>query len=86
MSDVALHVGAEPTLHVGVGEIRRVACSVGGEVFSPVTYRGAYSVTPTQAAQVLATAGTALTQDVTVEAIPSNYGLVSWDGSVLTVS
>ena len=43
-------------------------------------------VTPSGTRQVLATAGMALREDVTVEPIPSNYGLVTWDGSVLMVS
>lgn len=86
MADVALTVGRTPTLHVDVAEVRRVGCRVGGEVFSPVTYHGTYLVTPSSETQVLDTAGTALTQDVVIAPIPSNYGLVTWDGSVLTVS
>lgn len=47
---------------------------------------GPYEVTPGAGAQTLATAGKLMTGDLTVGAIPSNYGLVTWDGSVLTVS
>ena len=49
-------------------------------------YTGAYTVTPSGQTQVLATDGLRMTGDVTVNPIPSNYGLISWNGSVLTVS
>mgnify|MGYP006932853930 CR=1 FL=1 len=49
-------------------------------------YDGPYSVTPSAEEQVLDTNGKRMTGNVTVGAIPSNYGLVTWNGSVLTVS
>ena len=49
-------------------------------------YDGPYSVTPSAEEQVLETNGKRMTGNVTVGAIPSNYGLVTWNGSVLTVS
>ena len=51
-----------------------------------VPYSGAYEVTPTQGTQVLPTAMRLLAQDVVINPIPSNYGLITWNGSVLTVS
>ena len=49
-------------------------------------YTGAYTVTPGNDAQVLSTNGKRMTADVTVGPIPSNYGRITWNGSVLTVS
>ena len=49
-------------------------------------YTGAYTITPGDAAQVLATNGKRMTGDVTINPVPSNYGRITWDGSVLTVS
>ena len=49
-------------------------------------YQGAYTITPSNQAQTLPTAGASLAQDITVEPIPSNYGLITWNGSVITVS
>lgn len=49
-------------------------------------YPGPYSVTPSQEAQVLNTKDLKMTQNVVVEPIPSNYGLITWNGSTLTVS
>lgn len=49
-------------------------------------YTGAYSVTPGDEDQVLRTKGKYMIEDVTVQKIPSNYGKISWNGMVLTVS
>lgn len=49
-------------------------------------YEGATSVTPSASAQILPTNGYRLTADITVDPIPSNYGLITWNGSTLTVS
>lgn len=50
------------------------------------TYSGPYTVTPTQSQQVLSTENMKMSQNVVVEPIPSNYGLITWNGSTLTVS
>lgn len=49
-------------------------------------YRGSYYVRPAPIEQVLETSGKAMAHDVTIGAIPSNYGLITWNGSTLTVS
>lgn len=49
-------------------------------------YTGPTSVTPSAQAQTLHTKDTALLSDITIGAIPQNYGLITWDGSTLTVS
>lgn len=49
-------------------------------------YDGPTSVVPSGSAQVLPTAGRAVLADITIEPIPQNYGLITWDGSVLMVS
>ena len=49
-------------------------------------YPGPYEVTPTQYTQTLATSGLMMEQDVTINPIPNNYGLITWNGAVLTVS
>ena len=49
-------------------------------------YAGPYVVTPTRSQQILPASGFVMTSDVVVEPIPSNYGLISWNGAVLTVS
>jgi len=52
----------------------------------PGDYTGSYEVTPSAEIQTLPTSGKLLTLDVVVNPIPSNYGLITWDGSTITVS
>ena len=49
-------------------------------------YDGITEITPSQDTQVLQTSNKALTRNIVVNPIPSNYGLITWNGSVLTVS
>lgn len=49
-------------------------------------YTGPYAITPGPEAQALPTKNLRMTDDVVVQAIPSNYGKITWDGSTLTVS
>ena len=60
-----------------------------GEVqYVPVSerYDGEYIIEPTQHEQILPTAEKLLAENITVKAIPKNYGLITWNGAVLTVS
>lgn len=50
------------------------------------TYEGAYEFTPSDEAQTIPTAGMRVIEDIVIDAIPSNYGKITWDGSILTVS
>lgn len=49
-------------------------------------YRGSYEVIPSSETQTLSTALLTMTDDVIIHPIPSNYGLITWDGSTLLVS
>lgn len=49
-------------------------------------YTGEYEVTPTQQTQTLLTEGLKMTANVVVNPIPSNYGKITYNGSVITVS
>ena len=52
----------------------------------PSTYEGEYTVTPSDETQILPTADKKLAHDIVINPVPSNYGRISWNGSVLTVS
>lgn len=56
------------------------------ERVTPARYTGPTTVTPTQAEQILQTQDFYMNDNIIVEPIPNNYGLISWNGSVLTVS
>lgn len=55
-------------------------------VASPPRYTGETYFTPSMESQTIPTAGRVLESDLTVGPIPSNYGLITWNGSYLTVS
>lgn len=60
-----------------------------GEAVQVITgdhYDGPVEVTPTQETQTLATQGLFVDENIVINPIPSNYGLITWNGSVLTVS
>lgn len=49
-------------------------------------YSGAVEVVPGDEDVVLETAGLFVDDQITVRAVPSNYGLITWDGRTITVS
>lgn len=52
----------------------------------PNTYTGTYDVVPKMTEQVLETKGLTMLDNVTIEKIPDCYGLITWNGAILTVS
>lgn len=56
----------------------------GGKAFP--LYQGPYTVTPGPERQILDTQNTEVTRQIVVEAIPQNYGLITYNGRVITVS
>lgn len=52
----------------------------------PPSYGGPYEVTPSGEAQVLETDSFYMNGDVVINPIPSNYGLITYNGSEITVS
>lgn len=86
------------TLDVQISEQYDVTVS-GGETIGAATdsqivinrieaeeYAGPYEVTPSAAEQVLEIRNKKATQNIIINPIPSNYGLVTWDGAMLTIS
>ena len=49
-------------------------------------YDGDYSITPTDQTQTIPIIGKTARQNITIDPIPNNYGLITWNGAVLTVS
>lgn len=66
-------------------EIRpmKAISSGGGSV--PV-YPGPTEFTPSAEKQTIGVSGYRLKENITINPIPSNYGLITWDGSTLMVS
>ena len=63
--------------------------SVGGQVVKEYVerpaYDGPYEVIPSEEEQVLLADGKRMTENVTIGAIPQNYGRVSQHGNIITV-
>ena len=49
-------------------------------------YTGETTVTPSDEQQILHTENLSVMSDIVINPIPNNYGLITWDGSTLTVS
>ena len=49
-------------------------------------YTGETNITPSTSEQVLNTADKVVARNIVINPIPSNYGLITWNGSTLTVS
>lgn len=49
-------------------------------------YHGPYEVTPSRDAQTLEVTDYTMTQNITISPIPNNYGLITYNGSTITVS
>lgn len=70
------------------------APSVGADTGTPVVkeyvsvenYEGEYTFTPGDEAQTVPVEGYRMKHDITINPIPSNYGKITYNGAILTVS
>lgn len=85
---INLTVNDPSVISLTVGGASDIAMTIDGAVYRDdhERYEGSYIFTPSNTAQVIETKNLILDKNITVEAIPSNYGLVTWDGSTITVS
>ena len=63
-----------------------VKCTINVHPSEYPDYRGPFEFTPTTEAQVIPVHDQVPHQDIVIDPIPSNYGLITWNGSVITVS
>ena len=68
--DVGLNIGIGAAYHMG----------------RDAPYEGPYTFTPTNETQVVLTASKALSENLVINPIPSNYGLVTYNGATITIS
>ena len=86
---VPLMVSTDGTaVNLGVLEPKSVDLDMSVGVYAQIGehYHGAYTITPSSETQILDTDTLILDGNITINPIPSNYGLISWDGSKITVS
>lgn len=65
----------------GISGLLTIPSAVGVE-----PYTGEYEFTPTQQTQTVEIENKMATANIVINPIPSNYGLITWDGVTLTVS
>lgn len=76
---------AEVTVE-SVNNVVSIGSPVVKEYVDRQPYTGAYEITPSAETQTLETLNLRMTDNVTINPIPSNYGLITWNGAFLTVS
>lgn len=75
------------TLKGKICEVLKVGAALNvPQIIYPPNYTGDYTVTPTNQTQILQTSELYMLDNITINPIPNNYGLITWDGAVLTVS
>ena len=90
-SAVDVDVG-ESAFEAGISQDVEIFSCCLDAAYSPVIhtdtqpYTGPYAVTPTTEEQIIPVKGKHMMHDMVVNPIPSNYGLVTWNGAILTVS
>ena len=53
---------------------------------NPDPYEGDYEFTPTQETQIVRTKHKTLDQNITINPIPQNYGLITYNGNIITIT
>lgn len=56
------------------------------EVVMAMPFEGEYEYTPSEQTQTIEISGKKAIENIVINPIPNNYGLITWDGTTLTVS
>lgn len=76
-----------PTISGSLSGSGSISATLGVPVYvEHETYEGTTEVTPSDETQVLLTSGFMMVDNITINPIPSNYGRIEWNGSIITVS
>lgn len=87
-NDIRIAVAVEvPEIGLMIGaEVPEVSIGVSGAGIRYPEYQGPYSVVPGAIAQRLETRGKVSADDIIIGPIPQNYGLITYNGTTITVS
>lgn len=71
--------------------VKQTEQTAGVRVSSPVIplsipYTGEYEFTPSETEQIIRVSGTTPSQNIKINPIPNNYGLITWNGAYLFIS
>ena len=79
--------GGGDAIEIGGAGERSATISVTGSGALPVPhYTGPYEFTPTEETQTVSIARKQAAEDIIIHTIPQNYGLVTYNGSIITIS
>ena len=81
---IRLKLAEEPVIKLKVPD-DSVKLKLGMSLETVSDYEGAYEFTPTEDAQTISIAGHKAAANIIINPIPSNYGKVTWTGTVLTI-
>ena len=85
--NVPMKVAAQAAVRVGVSAQPGVPLSIDmGYQVGGRPYQGTYEFTPGDEEQTVQTEGRVLLQDIVIHKVPQNYGRVSWNGSVISIT
>ena len=84
--NIKVKLASGGAIHAKITSGGTVSASVSADPPVAGVYEGPYTVTPSQETQTLSTERKISARDIIINPIPSCYGLITWDGSVLTVS
>lgn len=87
---IELTIGEQPVVDLRIEDDVGVDLSVTEQIViedhDTLPYRGEYEFTPSEETQTVHINGLRATRNITINPIPNNYGKITWNGSVLTVS
>ena len=79
-------LSAEKGITGGLSGIGSMTGTLSGVVVTGEQYTGEYEFTPNTEEQTIEIQFKTAMQNITINPIPENYGLITWNGSSLTVS
>lgn len=87
---IELTIGEQPVVDLRIEDDVGIDLGVTEQIviknYDTLPYTGEYEYTPTEDTQTVNINGLRATRNIIINPIPSNYGKISWNGSVLTVS
>lgn len=86
MERITAKIRAKQTVKATVNVASAITGKLAFRETSADPYTGRYRFTPTNKTQVIESENKLLLQNMIIEPIPKNYGLITWNGSFLTVS
>lgn len=86
MQRITAKIRAKQTVKATVNVANAITGKLSFRETSAEKYTGKYRFTPTNKIQVIESENKLLLQNVIIEPIPKNYGLITWNGSYMRIS